>query len=84
VAFQVGELRLALHSGKSVLAPRLVPHTFSAVGATPARLPIAFGPAGKMEQYFRDAADPKTPEAEAVYLRKYEMELVGPSPFWKT
>jgi hypothetical protein len=45
---------------------------------------VAFTPAGKMEQYFRDAANPKTPEAEVVYLRKYEMELVGPSPFWKT
>jgi hypothetical protein len=68
VAFQVGELRLALHSGKSVLAPRLVPHTFSAVGATPARLPIAFGPAGKMEQYFRDAEKAGAAAGDAAFM----------------
>ena len=84
VIFQVGEQRITLKPGESVLAPRRVPHTFSSVAKGESRMMIAFTPAGKMEQYFRDAADPKTPEAEAVYLRKYEMELVGPSPFWKT
>src|SRR5216683_639611 len=55
VAFQVGEQRVHLHPGDSVLAPRRVPHTFSSVGPAPARMIIAFSPAGKMEQYFRDA-----------------------------
>jgi mannose-6-phosphate isomerase-like protein (cupin superfamily) len=84
VMFQVGAQRLTLEAGESVLAPRRVPHTFSSVAESESRMMIAFCPAGKMEQYFRDAADPKAPEAEAEYLRKYEMELVGPSPFWKT
>lgn len=83
VIFQVGEQRITLKPGESVLAPRRVPHTFSSVAEGESRMLIAFTPAGKMEQYFRDAADPKTLEAESVYLRKFEMELVGPSPFWK-
>jgi mannose-6-phosphate isomerase-like protein (cupin superfamily) len=84
VAFQIGEQRVQLHAGESVLAPRLVPHTFSAVGATPGRLLIAFCPAGKMEQYFRDAENDKTAAGNAAFMRRYEMELVGPSPFWKS
>jgi mannose-6-phosphate isomerase-like protein (cupin superfamily) len=84
VAFQVGDQRLELGPGESVLAPRRIPHTFSSVAEGPSHMMIAFCPAGKMEQYFRDAADPKTPEAEAEYLRRYDMELIGPSPFWKS
>jgi mannose-6-phosphate isomerase-like protein (cupin superfamily) len=85
VAFQVGEQRLSLHPGESVLAPRLVPHTFSPVGETPARMIIAFCPAGMMEQYFRDGekAGGKA-AAEAAFMDRYEMKWIGPSPFWKS
>jgi mannose-6-phosphate isomerase-like protein (cupin superfamily) len=82
--FQVGEQRLHLHAGESVLAPRRVPHAFSSVGATPGRMLIAFCPAGKMEQYFRDAENNRALAGDAEFMRRYEMELVGPSPFWKT
>jgi mannose-6-phosphate isomerase-like protein (cupin superfamily) len=84
VGFQVGEQRLHLHAGDSVLAPRRVPHAFSSVGATPGRMVIAFCPAGKMEQYFRDAERAKGSAFEAAFMGRYEMELVGPSPFWKS
>lgn len=84
VAFQVGEQRVQLHAGESVLAPRLVPHTFSALGATPGRLLIAFCPAGKMEQYFRDAENGKGSAGNAAFMGRYEMKLIGPSPFWKS
>ena len=84
VAFQVGDQRLHLHAGESILAPRRVPHTFSSVGVAPSRMMIAFCPAGKMEQYFRDIQDPKAPANDAEFMRRYEMELVGPSPFWKS
>ncbi len=84
VAFQVGEQRLQLHAGESVLAPRRVPHTFSSVGTTPNRLLIAFCPAGKMEQHFRDAEKAKASAGDAAFMGRYEMELVGPSPFWKS
>lgn len=84
VAFQVGEQRVNLRAGESVLAPRRIPHTFSAVGAEPARMLIAFCPAGKMEQYFREVEkDPKR-NADMQFWKSCEMELVGPSPFWKT
>ena len=82
VAFQVGEQRVHLHPGESVLAPRRVPHTFCAMAATPSRLLIAFCPAGKMEQYFRDMEGPNPPR-DAQSWRRYELELIGPNPFLK-
>jgi mannose-6-phosphate isomerase-like protein (cupin superfamily) len=83
VAFQVGEQRLQLRAGESVLAPRLVPHTFSSVSATPSRMMIAFCPTGKMEQFFHDGeSNPAALTAE--FMSRYDMEMIGPSPFWKT
>ena len=73
--FQVGEERIRLKSGDSILGPRKVPHTFCAVGTTPGKMIIAFSPAGKMEQFFRDAANPLQ---DAAFYRKYDMELLGP------
>jgi mannose-6-phosphate isomerase-like protein (cupin superfamily) len=84
VAFQVGEQRVNLRSGESVLAPRRIPHTFSSIGAAPARMLIAFCPAGKMEQYFQGVGVNPELNADPEFLQKCEMELVGPSPFWKS
>lgn len=78
VLFQVGEKRLQLKAGDSVLAPRKVPHTFTAVGPKPGKMLIAFSPAGKMEQFFRDVAVPNGPKMDAAIFRKYDMEYVGP------
>jgi mannose-6-phosphate isomerase-like protein (cupin superfamily) len=83
VAFQVGEQRITLSPGESVLAPRRVPHTFSSVAQT-SRLLIAFTPAGKMEAYMRDSEKAGPPADPAAWFRKYDMEYLGPSPFWKT
>ena len=83
VAFQVGDQRANLKAGESVLAPRRIPHTFSSVGPAPARMLIAFCPAGKMEQYFREVeANPKRND-DPEFWKSCEMELLGPSPFWK-
>jgi mannose-6-phosphate isomerase-like protein (cupin superfamily) len=84
VTFQIGERRVTLRPGESVLAPRMVPHTFSAVGAAPAHMMIAFCPAGKMEQYFKDAASPHPGVSDTEFLRRYDMDYLGPSPFWKS
>lgn len=81
VLFQVGDTRIKLHAGDSILGPRGIPHTFSAIGSTPGRMLIAFTPAGKMEQFFRNTAIPNPPVQDAAFFRKYEMELIGPSPF---
>ncbi|MGB7264055.1 MAG: cupin domain-containing protein [Terracidiphilus sp.] len=83
VAFQVGDQRIHLHTGESVRAPRRIPHTFSAVGS-PAHMLIAFTPACKMEQYFIDAAANPSLAATADFMNRYEMQWVGPSPFWKS
>jgi mannose-6-phosphate isomerase-like protein (cupin superfamily) len=78
---QVGECRHQLRPGDSVLGPRNVPHAFSAVGEKPGRMLIAFTPAGKMEQFFRDTAVPNPPKLDAEVFSRYEMKYVGPSPF---
>jgi mannose-6-phosphate isomerase-like protein (cupin superfamily) len=83
VVFQVGDQRLHLRAGESVLAPRRVPHTFSAAGS-PAHLLIAFTPAGKMEQYFIDAAAHPSLAATPEFMNRYDMQHIGPSPFWKS
>jgi len=78
VLFQVGEKRLRLKPGDSLLGPRGVPHAFTPVAAKPSRILIAFTPAGKMEQFFRDTAIPNPPKEDAAFFRRYDMELVGP------
>ncbi len=81
VHFQVGDRRHQLRAGDSVLGPRNVPHTFSAVGDMPGRMLIAFTPAGKMERFFRDTAIPNPPKLDAEIFSRYEMKYLGPSPF---
>jgi hypothetical protein len=39
---------------------------------------IAFTPAGKMEQFFRDTAHGKGLLMDAALFRKYDLELIGP------
>jgi quercetin dioxygenase-like cupin family protein len=81
VRFAVGDQRLTLHAGDSILGPRGVPHTFAAVAGKPGHMLISFSPAGKMEEFLRDTAVPHPPVQDAEFFRRYEMELVGPSPF---
>jgi mannose-6-phosphate isomerase-like protein (cupin superfamily) len=83
VRFQVGERRMRLGPGESILAPRRIPHTFSASGS-PAHMLIAFTPADKMEQYFTDAAANPSLAATADFMNRYDMQWIGPSPFWKS
>jgi len=83
VRFQVGDRRLRLGPGESILAPRRIPHTFSATGS-PAHMLIAFTPADKMEQYFIDAASQPSLAATAAFMNRYDMQWIGPSPFWKS
>lgn len=82
VAFQVGDKRVQLKPGESVLGPRRVPHAFSSI-APESRMLIAFAPAGMMEKFFNDSAqDPKL-AGTAEFMDRYEMKWMGPSPFWK-
>ena len=81
VDFQVGDKRFRLGPGDSAFGPRGLPHTFSHVGSTPGHMLIAFTPAGKMEEFFRAVAIPNGPGFTAEILARYDMKLVGPSPF---
>ncbi len=72
---------LTLHPGDSILGPRGIPHTFAAVEGKPSRMLISFSPAGKMEEFLRDTAMPNPPVQDAAFFRRFEMELLGPSPF---
>jgi len=83
VRFQVGDRRLQLGPGGSVLAPRRIPHTFSATGS-PAHMLIVFTPADKIEQYFIDGAAHPSLAATADFMNRYDMQWIGPSPFWKS
>jgi mannose-6-phosphate isomerase-like protein (cupin superfamily) len=78
VVFQVGDRRMVLKPGDSLLGPRGVPHTFSATGDAPAKLLIAFSPAGKMEDFFRDAQNTPIDKQDGEFYRKYGVEWVGP------
>ena len=83
VRFQVGDRRLQLGPGESILAPRRIPHTFSATGS-PARMLIAFTPADKMEQYFNDAVAHPELAPTRDFMNRYDVQWIGPSPFWKS
>jgi mannose-6-phosphate isomerase-like protein (cupin superfamily) len=83
VAFQVGDQRVHLKPGESVLGPRRVPHAFSSV-APQSRMIIAFTPAGMMEKFFLDGAPNPALALTADFMNRYEMKWIGPSPFAKT
>jgi mannose-6-phosphate isomerase-like protein (cupin superfamily) len=79
VKFVVGDKTLTLGAGESVLAPRRVPHTFSST-APASHLIIAFAPAGRMEDYFRDANGNGALAATPEFMNRYDMQWIGPSP----
>ena len=81
VRFALGDERLVLKAGDSVLGPRGIPHTFAAVEGKPGHMLIAFSPAGKMEDFLRATAVPNPPKQDAAFWKSFDIELVGPSPF---
>jgi mannose-6-phosphate isomerase-like protein (cupin superfamily) len=78
VIFQIGERRATLKSGDSVLAPRKVQHAFSAVGPVPAKMLIAFSPAGKMEQFLVATSKKPALLQDAAFFNENGMKLLGP------
>jgi hypothetical protein len=61
-----------------------VPHAFAFVGNTPGRLMVAFTPAGRVEQFFRDLGargqyfGTGTDEEKAAARQRYGIVNVGP------
>jgi len=82
---EIGDKRVQLKAGDSILGPREVPHAWAFVGDTPGRLLIAFAPANKMEEYFRTVHKARgsrysiwdNPE-DKERMRAFGMELLGP------
>jgi quercetin dioxygenase-like cupin family protein len=77
--FEVGQERLRLQPGDSLLGPRQVPHAWAHVGEALGRILIMFNPAGKMEAFFREVtrANAMPPQDPALW-RAHGMELLGP------
>jgi mannose-6-phosphate isomerase-like protein (cupin superfamily) len=76
--FEVGQERMRLRPGDSLLAPRRVPHVWAYVGETPGKILIGFEPAGKMETFFQEAAKLSDFAADQKLYHACEMEIVGP------
>lgn len=77
--FEIGEERVKLHPGDSVLAPRQIPHVWAYTGNNPGRILIAFLPAGKMEAFFREVTKANAmPPLDPELWRVHGMELLGP------
>src|SRR5258706_13230865 len=75
---QVGQERISLSPGDSILAPRKIPHVWAHIGETKGRMLIAFMPTGNMEAYFREVTKADAmPRQDPEFLRAYGMELLG-------
>ena len=75
---EIGQDRITLNPGDSILAPRKVPHAWAYIGETRGRLLIAFMPAGNMEAYFREMTKANAmPSQDPEFCRAHGMELLG-------
>lgn len=75
---EIGDQKLTLKPGDSVLMPRKVPHVWAQIGDTPGKLLIAFTPAGRMEEFFREFGKTGKLPAEPEIVKAYGLERVGP------
>jgi quercetin dioxygenase-like cupin family protein len=76
---EIGQEMIKLNPGDSLLAPRQVPHVWAYVGDTRGRMLIAFMPAGKMEDFFREVTKANAmPPQDPELWRAHRMELLGP------
>jgi quercetin dioxygenase-like cupin family protein len=76
---EVGDERMRLRPGDSLLAPRRIPHVWAHADEGRGRILITFSPAGQMEAFFREVtkANAMPPQDPALW-RAHGMELVGP------
>jgi len=58
--------------------PRKVPHVWAQTSDTPGKLLIAFTPAGRMEEFFRDFGKTGKLPSDPEVVRAYGLERVGP------
>lgn len=78
---EVGQERTILKPGDCLLAPRKIPHAWAYIGdeETHGRILIAFMPAGKMEDFFREVTKENAmPPQDPELWSRHGMELIGP------
>jgi quercetin dioxygenase-like cupin family protein len=76
---EIGDKRLTLHPGDSVLAPRNIPHAWAYVGEGTGKLLISFTPAGKIEAFFNLVTKTQAPPPQNKALfAAHDMVLLGP------
>ncbi len=76
---EVGETRLTLRPGDSLLAPRRVPHVWTCAGDGRGRILVAFYPAGRMEAFFRAVTPAEAmPRPDPALWEAHGMTLLGP------
>lgn len=77
--FEVGQERVNLHPGDSLLAPRNIPHVWAFTGDLRGRILITFLPAGSMEAFFREVTKENAmPIQDPALWHAHGMKLMGP------
>lgn len=81
--FKVGDQTFTAKAGDSVFGPRTVPHAFAKTNDGPARILMAFQPAGKMEEHFKavsqGALSRLTEEEKDKFRQANGFKVVGPA-----
>jgi mannose-6-phosphate isomerase-like protein (cupin superfamily) len=76
---EVGQERFTLRPGDSLMAPRRISHVWAHIGNGRGRILVAFMPAGKMEEFFREVSKANAmPPQDPALWRAHGMEFLGP------
>ena len=78
VIMEIGEQKLRLKPGDSILAPRDVPHVWAYLGPQPGRMLFAFTPAARIESFFEETSKPDAKIADAQRFKRHGMKILGP------
>ena len=78
VVMEIGDTKLRLKPGDSVLAPRNVPHVWAYLGQQPGRMLFAFTPAAGIEAFFEEASKPDAKVGDPGRFERHGMKVVGP------
>jgi quercetin dioxygenase-like cupin family protein len=76
---EVGDTKLRLQPGDSVLLPCKIPHVWAFVNGTRGRILLTYTPAGNIETFFREITNPngKSPRDPDLW-RAHGMDVLGP------
>jgi mannose-6-phosphate isomerase-like protein (cupin superfamily) len=78
VVMEIGETKLRLKPGDSVLAPRNVPHVWAYLGQQPGRMLFVFTPAARIQGFFEEASRPGAKVGDPGRFERHGMKVVGP------